>query len=68
MLRNQGRIAGAGITYDRYDEESDAGAHQVGGYRNYSVAVRLPRYRAEELAALSGPCVTVVPAKEVIGR
>lgn len=64
MLRNtQGRYVGIGISYDRYDEESDAGRTS---HRRFG-EVRMPNWKKEDISTLSGPCITIVPArKEVV--
>lgn len=52
-LVNSGRIAGIGIAYDDYSEQSFPD-HQAGS----GVQVRFPNRNEEEIASLNGPVIT----------
>ena len=56
-FRNSGRVAGIGILYDRYDEESGNPDYEK-KYLNHSL-VRFPSdsLTEEELLALNGPVI-----------
>ena len=55
-LANSGRVAGAGISYDRYDEES--GPELRDKWASGSAKVVMPGRSEEERAALDGPVIS----------
>lgn len=52
---NSGRVAGAGISYDLYDDESTPEVHDK--WKGGSVRVVMPGRTEEERAALDGPVI-----------
>lgn len=62
MYTNEGRRAGSGVSFDRYDEESNA----EGFGKNGKLHVKLPHENAKHWASLSGECIIIVPAKKVV--
>lgn len=61
---NSGRVAGAGISYDRYDEESTPEVHDK--WNVASVRVVMPGRTAEERATLDGPVITRMLGEEKV--
>lgn len=52
---NSGRVAGAGISYDRYDEESNPDLKDK--YYDPYTGVAMPGRSKEERASLDGPVI-----------
>lgn len=53
---NSGRVAGAGVNYDRYDEESNPELCEK--YKDNIYGVVMPGKSEEEKASLDGPVIT----------